>query len=366
MEIIMHNFGFGDCFRLQQEGKNALYVDFGIHMGSFTPAIRTQKYLDVIANMPQERDFLLTHYHDDHYAGAIEMIAQGQSFHDVYIPDIWSIGGNVPAVALTLLRGLITKSVLRDGLSLIDFLRSICHSTGCVHFVRRGSRIQRSYRALWPEPGWISPKSERLYQRLGLDPEQMAELNAIANQLIQIVLAFREAFTQDAKMAIHERLVQLDVRYRQLEDEFEAYRNLQYKLSRYGNGVSIVFQNDVVQDENILFTGDADHNALQWVSENRDGTIALHNTYRVIKVPHHGTRPYYFSFQNKLDRDSVLLIPNGENRFDWSIDSRYRDTANACQCRVLCANNLACHATNPACTCNRCDLVSPNDSKRVL
>ena len=90
----MFDTDFGDCFRIENEHvETPLYVDFGIHRRSstLTGAAETNRYEEIINDMPKEKDFLLTHYHDDHFSGAVYM---GQNyphekFRDVYIPDVW-------------------------------------------------------------------------------------------------------------------------------------------------------------------------------------------------------------------------------------------------------------------------------------
>lgn len=72
--------------------------------------------------------------------------------------------------------------------------------------------------------------------------------------------------------------------------------NVQYRLTRFGNEISIVFQN-FKADRNILFTGDFGKK-MNWsfIEKNRDGLVKLHSCYDVIKIPHHGTDSYYHSF----------------------------------------------------------------------
>ena len=68
MNITMYECGFGDCFKLEDNNKNTLYVDFGIHDHSMGKSKRECRYDQIIHSMPDNCDFLLTHYHDDHYA----------------------------------------------------------------------------------------------------------------------------------------------------------------------------------------------------------------------------------------------------------------------------------------------------------
>ena len=87
--------------------------------------------------------------------------------------------------------------------------------------------------------------------------------------------------------------------------------NVQYRLTRFGNEISIVFQN-FKADRNILFTGDFGKK-MNWsfIEKNRDGLVKLHSCYDVIKIPHHGTDSYYHSFLKRIQATSELMIPNG-------------------------------------------------------
>ena len=166
MHIRMYHCGFGDCFNLIDKYNNSLYVDFGIHNYSMDKATREAIYDRIVNLMQGKDDFLLTHYHDDHYAGAIYMAKMKRQFRNVYIPDIWNINESVQVVSLLLLRGLITKSVLKNGLSIIQFLQEICCSKGRIYFVKRNTKIQQSYIALWPDEKYIEKRAKNIYQNL--------------------------------------------------------------------------------------------------------------------------------------------------------------------------------------------------------
>ena len=69
MEIRMYECGFGDCFRLREANQVDLYVDFGIHSSSWSGNDKTNRFDNIIADMNEKKDFLLTHCHDDHLMG---------------------------------------------------------------------------------------------------------------------------------------------------------------------------------------------------------------------------------------------------------------------------------------------------------
>lgn len=363
VKIRMYDCGFGDCFRLENEEYGTLYVDFGIHSRSMNKACRELRYNQIIGQMQNESDFLLTHYHDDHYAGAIHMGKSGKKFHNVYIPDIWKIKDSVDVIKLTLLRGLITRSVLTNGYSLISFLQSICCSTGKINFVRRGSVIQNKYIALWPDEEYIRKRTQKVVGELDEVDESgevWRSLSELAEKLNELVLELEETQDLESKDKMVQVLETLDAEYIELAKRLNRNENLQHKLSKYGNEISIVFQNQCKEDRKILFTGDVGKKRVWNLIENNfDGEISMHDQYSVIKIPHHGTNTYYHSFCNRCNDTTKLLIPNGKiKQSSWFIDRQYSLDANATESTVVCADNAACNAIRCGRACSKYKLIS--------
>lgn len=365
MNIRMYDCGFGDCFRLEGNNLERLYVDFGISLWSMNNTGRHSRYDLIISQIPDNSDFLLTHYHEDHYEGAVHMVASGKRFRDVYIPDIWKINGSVDVVLLLLFSGLIKKGVLARGLSLIQFLISICSTTGKVHFVKRGSEIQDEYVALWPDEDYINQRTKKIIDDLYRDADGFGRLVELSRQIITVVLRLEGAEGLEAKQEIVVVLQELEEQYKLLSNEINIDKVPQYKLSKYGNEISIVFQNKLVGVRNVLFTGDVGKDDV-WdlIEGNYDGKIPMHDKYHVIKIPHHGTNGYYHSFVARCNSETVFLIPNGRAYFPtWYSDARYSIDANSEDCLVVCSDNRACNAVNTMggryyCNCTRCLLAN--------
>ena len=104
----MYNCAFGDCFRITKSDapnrhESVLFVDFGIHKlckrNSNEPTNwRSQRYQAIVddilgtypLNTPHNNvDFLLSHYHYDHYSG-LDYLPNNWKFDNVYIPDVWN------------------------------------------------------------------------------------------------------------------------------------------------------------------------------------------------------------------------------------------------------------------------------------
>ena len=190
MNIRMYDCGFGDSFLLSDYwDQRNLLVDFGIHSGS-SAVNRTAQYDTICTEiMAHENvDYLLTHYHEDHYEGAIVASAKGIRFENVYIPDIWNIDGSVDIVSLILFRGLLTKTVISQNLTLFDFLKAICTCSGEIHFIQRGSNVGRECTALWPSIEYLESRGQKVFDEL--DPEDsniIARLREISSRLVEIV-----------------------------------------------------------------------------------------------------------------------------------------------------------------------------------
>lgn len=303
-------------------------------------------------------DFLLTHYHADHYDGTIYMSSNStKRFDDVYIPDIWNINGNVDVVSLILLRGLLAKSTLRKRLTLTRFLISICKATGCIHFVKRNSTIQEDYIALWPSDNYILNRTAREYDNLFPLGNGENTLRRLAEHLVEVVVSLGNTNGEVERLQVIGELEQLDREYTELDLRYPADGKSLYKLSNLGNEISIVFQNECASEKCVLFTGDVRGNSMwKFIENNKDGRIDMHEKYQIIKIPHHGTNPYYHSFAKYIDQNTYYLIPNGDiGRNSWHISSSYATDITANNCNVVCSNNNACHsAPHGRCTCGKC------------
>lgn len=137
------------------------------------------------------------------------------------------------------------------------------------------------------------------------------------------------------------------------------YNNIQYKLSKFGNEISIVFQN-YKTNRNILFTGDfGKEKNWAFIEENQDGIIDLHSYYDVIKIPHHGTSSYYHSFINRMTSDSKLLIPNGYINRPWNVSPKYHTDAINKKSETIRACNKTCPKPQKS-SCPKCICICPN------
>lgn len=362
----MYDCGFGDCFRISNDNMPDLYVDFGIHKNSMTQSERYTRYDYIIKNMQDKSDLLLTHYHEDHYAGAVYMMQTKslKSFGNVYISDVWGMPDSVRIVKLLLLRGAISQSVLSNGLYLIQFLHSICNNGGKIYFVKRGSKIQDKYIALWPDVNILEKNILKVYKEMLADNlATYAEyVDSLAKELVNLANEYKANHQNSQVEDSYENVLNIYKKLLQTfpYSSFKHNKNLQCKLAKFGNSISVVFNNIDCNERNILFAGDVSKSAWQFIEHPTDD-LYLKNIYEVIKIPHHGTKPYYHDFSCMANNETNFLIPNGRILRNWYIDKQYSLDVNRLNATTVCADNkacLACKASVKGCFCNNRILIS--------
>lgn len=373
--IRMYYCGFGDCFRITDKNQKHLYVDFGIHR--LCPNLdewKQKQYDFIIDDMPSQADFLLTHYHYDHYAGLIYMMKHRKyRFQNIYIPDIWRIHDSVKVVQLLLYKDLLTKTVLNNGLSLLRFLISICHCHGKIFFIQRNHHIQNDYIALWPSEDMVNHAASKLYARLNIEDLPFTkQLENIAERLCVLMreIGALEEYYEVDQYAINSESVkrlQMIASFEELEEQLIALskdikvnKSHHIKLAEFSHRINIIFHNKDISKQNILFTGDGDNSDDMWdiIMHNKDGKTPFHQHYDVIKLPHHGTKSHYYDFTNFMNHNSIFLIPNGYIQ-RWPIARQYAIDANKKSIKVICAHNNACMSSHPTCQCNKHCCVYP-------
>ena len=371
MNIRMYNCYFGDCFKIANDSGNDLLVDMGIHRFCATKKCRENRFDEILSDLSDSTDFLLSHYHEDHYNGAVYISKNPHNFRfsDVYIPDIWNIKGSIEAISLHLLRIILDRSIIKYGTTLFSFLKAICKSKSKIHFVQRGVEIQNNYIALWPSEEYITNQAEQILANIqnGENNRDIELLKEYAKKLRKIVLRIPSNITIENGL-IEQDYTALITQIDQLETEFHntdwgfnrdnVSKSAIVDLRCFGNDISIVFQNkNNNNDKNILFTGDFGDKEKPWLWNNlemnydNNPDCKMHSDYHVIKVGHHGTRNYYHSFFNRINSKSFLLIPNG-NKMNWKICSDYSSDVVNINANVVCSKDNACEAKN--CNNNHC------------
>lgn len=385
--IRMYDCGFGDCFRISH-GDEHLYVDFGTHW-SYPPqdVTKVDRYKQITDDMPRSFDFLLSHYHYDHYSGALHMGYNKQKkFHKVYIPDIWTGRKSVPAINCILMFYLFSKAALTNNLTLFDLLKKICDRSGRIYLVSRGTPIEKDYIALWPEKDMVESNAALLWSKLKTKIPFAQKLDEISCELRDIVLRMVDQRDEASLENYKSDLENLKEKFLSLAHQLPVGRRMPANLKDFVHEANIVFHNKAYikkqnadsKIRNILFTGDADprlkfgdknENVWDFIKNNRDGKGTFHENYDVIKIPHHGTNAYHVDLAKYCSiENAMFLIPNGKrkpnpasktanNPDGWGISAQYSTDANSHTCKVFCSNNQSCGAVNPNCSCNSKEII---------
>lgn len=141
---------------------------------------------------------------------------------------------------------------------------------------------------------------EKLQDELG--EANLERIERIANKLNVLVIALangNDGIIEDYVVQFNELQEEYSDAQRIFDDLYgDNYdNNIQYRLTKFGNEISIVFQN-YQADRNVLFTGDfGKKRNWSFIEKNQDGLVKMHSCYEVIKIPHHGTDSYYHSFK---------------------------------------------------------------------
>ena len=165
--------------------------------------------------------------------------------------------------------------------------------------------------------------------RLGRVPEE--ELKSIASDIAEKVLYQAQRsicedinengynFFEDAE----EIKKRLDIIFNDITSDLKDREHV-IKLTGFKHSVNIVFHNSIDGESNFLFTGDVTSKDMGLIQNNFDNNIELnmHQEYKYIKVPHHGTKAHFFDFS--AYNPGYMLIPNGKiSRNSYKITAEY-------------------------------------------
>lgn len=341
--IRAYNCQFGDCYCIFNSPDNPLYVDFGIHRRCGCNSCRYDSIINDIKSFSQ-KDFLLTHYHEDHYSGLIRMMENDENhktFGTVYLPCI-PLESEQTKEALLIIKLVLTNGILRfkhdiealKKLSFIRLLDSVYKATNEIVFLKKGDQLRGKYKVLWPDPGIVIDDINR---NNPLDSEVSEGLHKISIGLLKVLRIGNKEDNGNKLKKLQEDYIDF---VRENMKKIKAYVS---KTNNISNEHCIVFHNiEDAEGDNILFTGDLGKKRI-WDILARE----LHSSYSVIKIPHHGTTGYYHDFTNLVRKDSYLLIPNGGIE-RWKISGKYADNLHN---KVIMICNNGCYCQQPNCIC---------------
>lgn len=334
MTIKMFDCGFGDSFLLHyNEECNPLLVDFGIHQRSKKRG-KVPAYENVVktVNAIDKKDFMLTHFHGDHFSGMLywkkhwRTAYPNRNFDKIIVPGVNSL-----AVIKVLL--FLSLRCSHDKVYFIEFLEWYCRSRfRGLRLVSRGDRYH-NLEILWPDKKSIEENAKKNLAVLNEDDEFATKLSPLLNfaeEILILINTLTEDTFNDYEEAI-KLLVEVKKAKKTIEDSLSDEEKKKYiekiKELNIGNECSIVFQYkesiDNDKERNCLFTGDVISDA--WSTIEGCVPPLLYDKFDVIKLPHHGTKCYYHDFVARVRDGCRFLIPNGSIRdTGWYTYINYR------------------------------------------
>ncbi|MDD5952358.1 MAG: MBL fold metallo-hydrolase [Oscillospiraceae bacterium] len=384
--VKLHDVGFGECVVVGGSHGEILMVD----CGTLRPRLDDQRLfredVPVIASQyanASERSFLLSHFHKDHYCG-LPLLLRGdpQYFDRIYVPCCPVDRKGVPLLMelAIFIESFVTgpgaETVRMNGANL-RFFREICTlaTTETIYTLSAGDLLEfddEMYEVLWP-PKENYPFSPEL---IGLVDEANRILSTsrdscadaflvLKDQLCAAYIRCMDAFAYETTADQQERqdcvedlfhlLDELNdllpylhtLRVAQRVSELLKDRSKVLAVGREINGSSLI-----LSSERLLLTGDATPETM--------GRIApmLHDSYEVVKAPHHGTQSCWWDGFTDLGI-THLLISNGRVRGGGKIARAYGSLNALHHCTGV--NHCACYEETGRC-CNEglyCPLCVP-------
>lgn len=400
--VRMYNAYFGDCFVLEDANIDMnLLVDCGIHRcskirGGLRHEDYTRQILDDIASKYKELNALITHFHYDHISGLTYMFHNSYkplNIRTAYIPDIW---GSSFVVATSLLEELMVYLRLSRAdlpgyvsgtrVGLLDLLGFLCGNVRDIRFLRRGVTFpQEEYVTLLPDDD-VLKRVKKDFEAIDFPIEfrdYYDRITLLSERIAGFVQQNLVEFSVDLGVEYEEQIRSFAEEFNGIVDEAIASTSSSTngasitrtikRLNELGNEISIVFQNTKSDQENVIFTGDADKKDIGRIARLND--IPLHDNYKYVKIPHHGTKSHFYDFSTnelkpRLERElEWCLIPSGAvggwARKFGKISVDYGPIGNS----KLCSNADWCECCLHACIHMPClsdrYLVEPDLSIRI-
>lgn len=332
MSIKMFDCGFGDSFLLAYNSKcNHLLVDFGVHSNSKTRR-KAPAYENVVRTVDsiKKKDFMLTHFHADHFSGMIYWQRWwGSTYRNHYFGSVIVPGINSLAVIKCLL--LLSLRCCHGEMRFIEFLEWYCRwGFRGLELVARGDEYN-DLKILWPDRNLLEEKATRFLEQINGDDLFGGKLNLLMDYAEGILKLLndlrREDFNEYEKAK--EVLYKVKKARKEAEELLTTAERMAYRKrvqqSDFGNDCSIVFQYKELDGQNIerccLFTGDVTQDA--WAIMEAPICPLMYDQYNVIKLPHHGTESHFHDFTRRIHDDCKFLIPNGSIG-RWPTSNNYR------------------------------------------
>ena len=389
--IRQYDMKFGDAFLLDDDSNNPYLVDFGSTKGiSLKSRDIVYRYDKVIADLESFGDnkvnFLLTHFHEDHYIGLLYMMKKRHieyNFKKIIVPDIrnkFIMTRILYSIFYETMLKLIFLGRKRSKVftNLYEVSRYFLADISKLKFVSRGDVVDNN-QILWPitcyerDLSSITNEYGKIIHELNLTVVNKKYTKKINNEITKCVDVWYEMFISKENFVDSEQFIafsHLDCLIEELvfiargkDLNYDVLKEISDYLRKDVHKYNIVFHNMENNKYNYLFTGDISSTNMKKIFNNVGilPSISLHNKYYYIKIPHHGTKTHFFDFTSKLNDSAVLLISSGKSKYKpiyecyYSMYQTYRHICSNC-------NHCETFKIHNSCLCVKNKIVFPKES----
>lgn len=364
--ITFYNMGFGDSF-LIENNESSLLVDCGTYYDSRNSTNLTTFIISNHLEANERKDLMITHYHEDHFNKLLNLSNLGIRFGYIYIRnlgknlfsfDFYSIfseltkyakrTGDYKTYIAWLSKGVLSKLISRGGTAIG------LNSDRFANF-RVGNLKAK---VLWPTSNLPTEKKNKMTKyakeienilKENVDGEVFGHIKSVKDFFEKIYNSFEEnsvvqldGFYEesiDSPLLSEEEAINLVDTIDPLLDKIRGY------ILDLENYLSIVFETE----NGLLMCGDATKTAMKKALLNSSLAESEDYKYKVVKIPHHGTKPYYF--KKHYDSSTHLLIPNSFQirTPSWGIYNAYSYPYTS---NCHCLNNSPTSACGSICHCS--------------
>lgn len=401
-QIELLNVEFGDCTALIGDRKSLLMVDCGsINNKLRSPEMDMHDVFRFIMNRYRgviKRDFLLTHFHRDHYCGFNYIIKNDpRYFRRIYLPHIpLTETGRNPILELAVYSYIFLPpetDISQVNTACITALMNLSEKTGTENIFTL--KTNDSFYLDGTEFTVLSPDADNFVcSSKIIDAADRIRNKAGSYEFGTAVDSFISCFNRCSLEFSASRPVNAILRRRALDDlrnEYEQIKELRskyrteslqefvsgifsdrsfsQKYSETVNSASVVFHNSIPHGtlDDILMTGDTTPETVERICGR------FHESYYAVKLPHHGTSGGYSPIITSLNSPHLLISCGEYNKKisvyqEYTVTDSIRHCTNSSACPYLeengsCCNRLSfcgeCGDLTLRCSANRSRSIAP-------
>lgn len=394
MNVTMYEVNFGEAI-LYEENGHKLLVDCGAKYetkGQYA-------YDRVRAQLDAQTDLLITHFDEDHYNGIL-CVPNGYNFHRIYLPRYIYKNGRVEETFKDMLKVWTyficfgRKKKITELHKFFLKLPKLVHKIEDISCVGAGEKVpldRRDLEVLWPrentglqrashgqfvaklirekirelEDESFDEDDEEKRRKIEQNIEDiggfLSEADAYVEQFLEIYRIFCNNHMENGEFRmnpeevengletleeIFQRLLRTSPSIALEEAEKKRLNSIASRTIKNMNECSIVFKNE----QDVIAFGDVTPPVLKYLKKNK---ILKAERYKLVKVPHHGTKDYW---SDDLPKAKAYLISNsGVKQPRWKIFHKYGEEYHE---NVRCTNKnfIRCKYYQDGGRCANCNI----------